>query len=65
MNNVADFKECCPKYIIILETLFSSHVKSIVVIKKLVTSLKKVSEFIQYLYDKFVIHSDIYIHKIS
>lgn len=30
-------------------------------IKKLVTSFKKVSGFIQYLSDKFVIHSDIYL----
>lgn len=61
MNNVAAFKECCPKYVISGETLFSSHVRSIVVSKKRVTSLKKVSKLIQYLSDKFVIVV-IYIH---
>lgn len=61
MNNVAAFKECCPKYVISGETLFSSNVRSIVMSKKLVTSLKKVSKFIQYLSDKFVVVVNIFI----
>lgn len=61
MNNMPAFKECCPKFVIGGETLFSSHVGSIAVSKKRVTSLKKVSKLIQYLSDKFVIVV-IYIH---
>lgn len=46
------------KYII-EKQCFCRVVSSVVVIKKLIAILKDVSEFLQYLSDKFVIHSDI------